>query len=57
MSFHEERQKLEREIIQTMRDIQSSSPDAIERITLMLVLKDLQDKLEDLEKVNDYFDP
>ena len=57
MSFHEERQKLEREIIQTMRDIQSSSPDAIERITLMVVLIDLQDKLEDLEKVNDYFDP
>lgn len=56
MTINEERQKLEREINQTIREI-SSTRDEIERILLLVVLRDLREKEEELEMVNDFFDP
>ena len=55
MTIFEERQILELERDQIIREI-SSRREGLEQLALMVVLKDLQEKLDDLEQVNSFFD-
>lgn len=57
MSLFEELQKLDSKIEQTLRALSLSRPGDIERRALLLELKELNEKRDDLRTIGTYFDP
>lgn len=57
MTLQEEIQQLNHEIIETMRQLQSSSQDANERLPLLFLLQELSKQREDLRAIETYYDP